>query len=101
MSTTTGLIYGWGPDPNETSLDAFYFTANDWQTGDEVFRIYGGNGIQFNPVLGLEWIRLIREIRYRQCFESQHGTASVFTDHPARIGSCAVRIGNRGSAWCR
>ena len=52
LSTTTGLIYGWGPDPSATTLDAYYFTATDWITGDEVFRIYAGNDIPFNPVLG-------------------------------------------------
>ena len=35
-----------------TTLDAYYFTANDWVTGDEVFRIYAGDGQPFNPVLG-------------------------------------------------
>ena len=52
LSTTTGLIYGWGADPDVTSLDAYYFTANDWATGDEVFRVYAGNDLPFNPVLG-------------------------------------------------
>jgi hypothetical protein len=32
--------------------DAFYLTATDWVTGDEVFRVYAGNDIAFNPVLG-------------------------------------------------
>ena len=25
LSTTTGLIYGWGPDPNAVGVDAYYF----------------------------------------------------------------------------
>ena len=52
MSTTTGLIYGWAPDPNVTTLDAYYFIASDWTTGAEVWRIYAGNDAPFNPVLG-------------------------------------------------
>ncbi len=52
MSTTTGLIYGWGPDPDVTGFDAYYFTANDYTTGDEVYRVYAGDGRPFNPVLG-------------------------------------------------
>jgi hypothetical protein len=52
LSTVTGLIYGWAPDADVTTLDAYYFTANDWVTGDEVFRIYAGDGQPFNPVLG-------------------------------------------------
>ena len=52
MSTTTGLIYGWGPDPEVTGFDAYYFTANDYTTGDEVYRVYAGDGRPFNPVLG-------------------------------------------------
>jgi len=52
MSTVTGLIYGWGADPNELSLDAYYFTAHDWVTGAEVYRVYTGNDLPFNPVTG-------------------------------------------------
>jgi hypothetical protein len=52
LSTTTGLIYGYGADPNVLTTDAFYLTATDWVTGDEVFRVYAGNGIAFNPVFG-------------------------------------------------
>lgn len=52
LSTATGLIYGWGPDPNEPDLDAWYFTANDWETGEEVFRIYAGNDTPWNPAVG-------------------------------------------------
>lgn len=52
LSTATGLIYGWGADPGGAGLDAFYFTANDWVTGDEVFRVYAGDGVAFTPVLG-------------------------------------------------
>lgn len=52
LSTTTGLIYGWAPDPNVATLDAYYLTANDWVTGAEVFRVYAGNDLPFNPVLG-------------------------------------------------
>jgi hypothetical protein len=51
LSTRTGLIYGYGPDP-DVPQDAFYFTAVDWETGEEVFRLYTGNGRAFNPVLG-------------------------------------------------
>lgn len=52
LSTKTGLIYGWAADPNVPDFDAFYLTANDWATGDEVFRVYTGNDRPFNPVLG-------------------------------------------------
>jgi len=52
VSSTTGLIYGWGADPTVLALDAYYFTAVDWATGVEVFRVYGGNDTPFNPVLG-------------------------------------------------
>jgi hypothetical protein len=52
LSTETGLIYGWAADPNVPGLDAYYFTANEWATGTEVFRIYAGNDYLFNPVLG-------------------------------------------------
>jgi hypothetical protein len=52
LSTTTGLIYGWGPDPSVPNDDAYYMTATDWNTGQEVFRKYAGDGINFNPVAG-------------------------------------------------
>jgi len=52
LSTTTGLIYGWGPDPSVTTDDAYYMTANDWVTGASVYAIYAGNDLPFNPVMG-------------------------------------------------
>ena len=52
LSTSTGIIYGWAPDPDVPDLDAYYFTGTDWATGDEIFRKYMGNDNPFNPVTG-------------------------------------------------
>jgi hypothetical protein len=52
LSTTTGLIYGYGADPNFTDPDVFYLLAHDWRSGAEVFRVYAGDDMAFNPVLG-------------------------------------------------
>lgn len=51
LSTATGLIYGYGADP-ELDVDAFHLVAHDWETGQEVFRVYAGDGQLFDPVLG-------------------------------------------------
>jgi len=77
LSTSTGLIYGWGADPNEPALDAYYFTANDWVTGAEIFRIYAGNDTPFNPVLGQPHIGLDGSVY----FGSLHGITRI-TDGP-------------------
>ena len=52
LSTKTGLLYGYGVDYTQTEFDAFYLTANDWETGDEVFRVYAGDGRDHDPITG-------------------------------------------------
>lgn len=52
LSTKTGLLYGYGVDYNENEFDAFYLTANDWETGEEVWRFYAGDGRQYDTITG-------------------------------------------------
>lgn len=43
---------GWGADPDVTGMDLFYLTANSWETGEEIFRTYIGDGRPFDPITG-------------------------------------------------
>ena len=55
MSTQTGLIYMTSlkaEDGNEDDY-GFYFIGVDWNTGQEVFAQWVGNGAQFDPALML------------------------------------------------
>lgn len=49
MSLGSGLIYLYTKEPSEENrLDAWYFTAVDFATGDTVFKILTGTGIGYN-----------------------------------------------------
>ena len=49
MSLGSGLIYLYTKEPSEENrLDAWYFTAVDFTTGDTVFKVLTGTGIGFN-----------------------------------------------------
>jgi hypothetical protein len=52
LGAESGVIWGYGADPNETDEDLFYLTATSWETGDEIFRAYVGNGKDFDPITG-------------------------------------------------
>jgi len=52
LGTQSGVIWGWGADPNVPDQDLFYLTATSWQTGEEVFRTYIGDGKPFDPIAG-------------------------------------------------
>ena len=48
MSLASGLIYLYAKEPRDDSLDAWYFTAVDFATGDTVFKVLTGTGIGYN-----------------------------------------------------
>lgn len=48
MSLASGLIYLYTKEPRDDRLDAWYFTAVDFATGDTVFKILTGTGIGYN-----------------------------------------------------
>ena len=52
VGTESGIIWGWGADPEVENEDLFYLTATSWQTGEEVFRTYIGDGKNFDPITG-------------------------------------------------
>ncbi len=56
VGTQSGVIWGWGADPEPKSddpeQDLFYLTATSWETGEEVFRTYIGDGKTFDPITG-------------------------------------------------
>ena len=52
VGTESGIIWGWGADPDVEDEDLFYLTATSWQTGEEVFRSYIGDGKNFDPITG-------------------------------------------------
>jgi hypothetical protein len=52
LTTEDGIIWGWGADPARTDVDIFYLTATSWETGQEVFRTYIGDGKTFDPITG-------------------------------------------------
>lgn len=52
LATESGVIWGYGADPDVEDADLFYLGAHDWETGNEIFRTYIGNGRPFNPIAG-------------------------------------------------
>jgi len=52
LATESGVIWGYGADPDVEDADLFYLGAHDWETGDEIFRTYIGDGRPFNPIAG-------------------------------------------------
>jgi len=52
LATDSGVIWGYGADPDVEDEDLFYLGAHDWETGDEIFRTYIGDGRPFNPIAG-------------------------------------------------
>jgi hypothetical protein len=48
MSLGSGLIYLYTKEPREDRLDAWYFTAVDFASGDTVFKVLTGTGIGYN-----------------------------------------------------
>ena len=48
MSLASGLIYLYTKEPRDDRLDAWYFTAVDFATGDTVFKVLTGTGIGYN-----------------------------------------------------
>jgi hypothetical protein len=48
MSLASGLIYLYTKEPRDDRLDAWYFTAVDFATGDTVFKALTGTGIGYN-----------------------------------------------------
>ena len=52
LATESGVIWGYGADPDVEDEDLFYLGAHDWETGEEIFRTYIGDGRPFNPIAG-------------------------------------------------
>ena len=52
FATESGVIWGYGADPDVEDMDLFYLGAHDWETGDEIFRTYIGDARPFNPIAG-------------------------------------------------
>ena len=52
LATASGVIWGWGADPDVTDTDLFYLTATSWEDGEEIFRTYIGDGRPFDPITG-------------------------------------------------
>jgi hypothetical protein len=52
LTTESGVIWGWGADPDVEDADYFYLTATSWETGEEIFRTYAGDGRPFDPITG-------------------------------------------------
>lgn len=52
LGAESGVIWGYGADPAVTDEDLFYLTATSWETGDEIFRAYVGDGKDFDPIAG-------------------------------------------------
>lgn len=48
VSLVTGLVYTYTKSPNPDGIDAWYFTAIDFRTGDTVFKKLAGTGLGFN-----------------------------------------------------
>lgn len=48
MSLASGLIYLYTKYPRDDRIDAWYFTAVDFETGDTVYRFLTGTGIGYN-----------------------------------------------------
>lgn len=52
LAVESGVIWGWGADPEVPDQDLFYLTATSWDTGIEIFRTYIGNERPFDPITG-------------------------------------------------
>jgi len=52
LATESGVIWGYGADPDRQDLDIFYLGAYDWATGDEIFRAYVGDDRPFYTSVG-------------------------------------------------
>ena len=52
LTTESGVIWGWGADPDVPDQDLFYLTATRWEDGVEIFRTYIGNDRPFDPITG-------------------------------------------------
>jgi len=52
LATESGVIWGYGADPSVSDDDYFYLTATSWETGEEIFRSYIGDGTPFDPITG-------------------------------------------------
>jgi len=48
LSLATGLIYLYTKDARSDGIDAWYFTAVDFETGKTVFKILTGTGLGYN-----------------------------------------------------
>ena len=52
LAVNSGVLYGYGTDRSVENEDVFYLYAIEWDTGDEIFRAYAGNGFPFDTVTG-------------------------------------------------
>jgi len=52
LATESGVIWGYGADPDVNEIDHFYLGAYEWSTGNEIFRAYVGDGTLFDPITG-------------------------------------------------
>jgi len=52
LATSSGVIWGYGADPDVEDTDIFYLGAYEWETGKEIFRAYVGDGLPFDPLTG-------------------------------------------------
>jgi hypothetical protein len=52
LATGSGVIWGYGADPDVPDEDLFYLTATSWETGEEIFRTYIGDQRPFDPITG-------------------------------------------------
>jgi hypothetical protein len=48
LSTATGLVYVYTKRPDTDGIDAYYFTAIDFHTGETRFRILTGTGVRYD-----------------------------------------------------
>jgi hypothetical protein len=48
MSLSSGLIYLYTKEPRDDRLDAWYFTAVDFASGETVFKVLTGSGLGYN-----------------------------------------------------
>lgn len=48
MSLASGLIYLYTKEPRDDRLDAWYFTAVDFESGETVFKVLTGTGLGYN-----------------------------------------------------
>ena len=52
LAINTGVLYGYGTDRSIEDEDVFNLYAIDWDTGEEIFRAYVGNGVPFDTITG-------------------------------------------------